>query len=73
MKDPHIQARGFFGTVTHPTLGSFPQPGSPFIFDGNRVAPAPAPLMGQHNYEVFCSELGLDRREWEKLAASGVI
>jgi crotonobetainyl-CoA:carnitine CoA-transferase CaiB-like acyl-CoA transferase len=73
MKDPHIQARGFFGTVTHPILGSFPQPGSPFIFDGNRVAPAPAPLMGQHNDEVFCSELGLDRRELEKLAASGVI
>jgi hypothetical protein len=29
--------------------------------------------MGQHNDEVFCSELGLDRRELEKLAASGVI
>jgi crotonobetainyl-CoA:carnitine CoA-transferase CaiB-like acyl-CoA transferase len=73
MKDPHIQARGFFSTVTHPVLGSYPQPGSPFVFDGKRTAPAPAPLLGQHNDEVFCGELGLERRELEKLAASGVI
>ena len=73
MKDPHIQARGFFRTVTHPVLGSFPQPGSPFMFDGERTAPSPAPLIGQHNGEVFCGELGLERRELEALAASGII
>jgi crotonobetainyl-CoA:carnitine CoA-transferase CaiB-like acyl-CoA transferase len=73
MKDPHIQARGFFSTVTHPVLGSFPQPGSPFIFDGKRAAPSPAPLMGQHNDEVFCGELGLDKKDLEVLAADGVI
>ena len=73
MKDPHIQARGFFSTVTHPVLGSFPQPGSPFMFDGKRAAPSPAPLLGQHNDEVFCGELGLDRRELEVLAAEEII
>jgi len=73
MKDPHIQARGFFSTVTHAVLGSFPQPGSPFMFDGKRAAPSPAPLLGQHNNEVFGGELGLERRELEALAASGVI
>jgi crotonobetainyl-CoA:carnitine CoA-transferase CaiB-like acyl-CoA transferase len=73
MKDPHIQARGFFSTVTHPVLGSFSQPGSPFVFDGKRAAPSSAPLMGQHNDEVFCGELGLERGKLEELAASGVI
>lgn len=73
MKDPHIQARGFFSTVTHPVLGSFPQPGSPFMFDGKRAAPSAAPLLGQHNNEVFCGELGLQRRELEALAADGII
>ena len=73
MKDPHIQARGFFSTVTHPVLGSFSQPGSPFVFDGKRAAPSAAPLMGQHNDEVFCGELGLERGKLEELAASGVI
>jgi formyl-CoA transferase len=73
IKDPHIRARGFFATVTHPVLGSFEQPGSPFMVDGRRAAPSPAPVLGQHNYEVFCGELGLEQSELEVLAADGVI
>jgi crotonobetainyl-CoA:carnitine CoA-transferase CaiB-like acyl-CoA transferase len=73
MKDPHIQARGFFGEVTHPLLGSFRQPGSPFVVDGQRFGPLPAPLLGQHNEEVFCGELGVQKSELEALAAAGVI
>jgi crotonobetainyl-CoA:carnitine CoA-transferase CaiB-like acyl-CoA transferase len=73
MKDPHIQARGFFSTVTHRVLGTFQQAGSPFMIDGQRAAPSPAPLLGQHNDEVFRSELGLGKKELEVLAADGVI
>ena len=73
MKDPHIQARGFFGTVTHPVLGSFEQPGTPFMVDGQRAAALPAPLLGQHNHQVLCGELGLQKSELEVLAAEGVI
>ena len=43
------------------------------MFDGERTAPSPAPLIGQHNGEVFCGELGLERGKLEELAASGVI
>jgi crotonobetainyl-CoA:carnitine CoA-transferase CaiB-like acyl-CoA transferase len=73
MKDPHIQARGFFGTVTHPVLGVFQQAGSPFMVDGERSGPSPAPLLGQHNDEVFRGELGLEKKELEVLAADGVV
>jgi succinyl-CoA---D-citramalate CoA-transferase len=73
MKDPHIQARGFFAEVTHPVLGTFAQPGSPFMVDGKRGAPAPAPLLGQHNQEVFGGELGLSASEVAALTAEGVI
>jgi crotonobetainyl-CoA:carnitine CoA-transferase CaiB-like acyl-CoA transferase len=73
MTDPHIRARGFFGQVTHPVLGSFQQAGGPFMVDGQRSAPLPAPLLGQHNDEVFCGELGLDKRDLEVLAADGVM
>jgi crotonobetainyl-CoA:carnitine CoA-transferase CaiB-like acyl-CoA transferase len=73
MKDPHIQARAFFADVTHPVLGTFAQPGSPFMVDGKRAAPSPAPLLGQHNHEVFCGELGLSASELAVLAAEGVI
>jgi crotonobetainyl-CoA:carnitine CoA-transferase CaiB-like acyl-CoA transferase len=73
MRDPHIQARGFFAEVTHPVLGTFAQPGSPFMVDGERGAPAPAPLLGQHNQEVFGGELGLSANEVAALTAEGVI
>jgi len=73
MQDPHIQARGFFGTVTHPVLGVFKQAGSPFMVDGERSGPSPAPLLGQHNEEIYCNELRLDKRDVEALGASGVI
>ena len=73
MTDPHIRARGFFGQVTHPVLGSFQQAGGPFMVDGQRSAPLPAPMLGQHNDEVFCGEFGLDKRDLEVLAADGVM
>jgi len=73
MRDPHIQARGFFAEVTHPVLGTFAQPGSPFMVDGKRGAPAPAPLLGQHNQEVFGNELGLSASVMAALTAEGAI
>ena len=73
MRDPHIQERGFFGAVNHPVLGSFHQPSVPFMIDGRRPGPAPAPLLGQHNDEVFGGELGLSKRDLEILAAERII
>ena len=73
MRDPHIQARGFFNEVTHPLLGVLQQPGNPFVVDGKRGESAPAPLLGQHNEEVFCGELGLSAHDLAVLAADRVV
>jgi crotonobetainyl-CoA:carnitine CoA-transferase CaiB-like acyl-CoA transferase len=73
MKDPHIRARGFFSMVSHPVLGSFEQSGSPFVLDGERLGPSPAPLLGQHNHEILCGELGLNEAAVAQLAADGII
>jgi crotonobetainyl-CoA:carnitine CoA-transferase CaiB-like acyl-CoA transferase len=73
MKDPHIQARGFFSSVTHPVLGTFLQPGNCFMVDGKRTGPSPAPLVGQHNHEVYCGELGLSTDDLAGLAAEKII
>jgi crotonobetainyl-CoA:carnitine CoA-transferase CaiB-like acyl-CoA transferase len=73
MKDPHIQARGFFAGVSHPVLGSFAQPGTPFMVDGRRSPPSPSPLLGQHNHEVLCGELSLSAGEVAVLAAEKII
>jgi crotonobetainyl-CoA:carnitine CoA-transferase CaiB-like acyl-CoA transferase len=73
MKDPHILARGFFSTVTHPVLGTFQQPGNCFMVDGARSGPLPAPTLGQHNNEVLCGELGLSAGEVAALSAEGIV
>ncbi|MGH7811754.1 MAG: CaiB/BaiF CoA transferase family protein [Candidatus Binatia bacterium] len=73
MKDPHIEARGFFSAVTHPVLGTFLQAGNSFLVDGARTAPSPAPLLGQHNAQVYCGELGLGANELAALAAEKII
>ena len=73
MKDPHIQARGFFSAVNHPVLGTFQQPGNCFMVNGSRSGASPAPLLGQHNHEVFCGELGFGEKELAVLAADKVI
>ncbi len=73
MKDPHIQARGFFTSVSHPVLGSFAQPGTPFMVDGQRSPPSSAPLLGQHNHEVLCGELGLSASEMAVLAGEKIL
>ncbi|MSP40588.1 MAG: CoA transferase [Deltaproteobacteria bacterium] len=73
MKDPHIQARGFFSPVTHPVLGTFDAPGNFFMVDGKRTGPSPAPLVGQHNHEVLCGELGMSTDDLAALTAEGVI
>jgi len=73
MSDPHIQERGFFGPVTHPALGSYQQASVPFTVNGERAKPAPPPLLGQHNSEVYGSELGLNEQDIQVLAAEGVI
>jgi crotonobetainyl-CoA:carnitine CoA-transferase CaiB-like acyl-CoA transferase len=73
MKDPHIQARGFFSAVTHPVLGSFQQAGNCFLVDGARSASAVAPLLGEHNQQVLGGELGLSEKELAALTAEKII
>jgi crotonobetainyl-CoA:carnitine CoA-transferase CaiB-like acyl-CoA transferase len=73
MKDPHIQARGFFSSVSHPALGTFQQAGNCFLVDGRRAGPFAAPLAGQHNQEIFCRELGLSTDYLTELKSQGAI
>lgn len=73
MDDPHIVERGFFGTVSHPVLGTFSQPGAPFLLDGVRSGPRPAPILGQHNGEILGGELGLSEEDLWVLSAEGVV
>ena len=73
--DEHLQDRNFFVEVEHPELGrSFTYPGAAAIYNASpwRISRR-APLIGEHNVEILCGELGLDRQELTLLAESGVI
>lgn len=70
----HLDARDFFHVVDHPVIGRIKVP---FRLWSMSESPAvyrrPAPLLGQHNSEVFGDMLGLDADSMARLAATGVI
>jgi len=73
VEDKHFKAVNFFNEIEHPVAGRFLYPGVPVKLKGcptqmNR----PAPLLGQHNEEVF-GELGYNQGELAKLKEAGVI
>jgi formyl-CoA transferase len=43
------------------------------MVDGQRAGPTPAPLVGQHNEELYRSDLGMSADDLAALAAEGVI
>jgi crotonobetainyl-CoA:carnitine CoA-transferase CaiB-like acyl-CoA transferase len=69
----HLGARGFFVDVEHPVVGTVTQPGAPVIMPATPWRTARAPLLGEHNVDVYCGELGLPRRDLARLAAAGVV
>jgi len=75
MEDPHLEDRGFWAEVEYPEVGkTFRHPGPAGIFNGSpwRISRR-APLVGEHNEEVLCGELGLTRAELAVLAEGGAV
>ncbi len=75
VSSPHLAARGFWVQVEHPELGeAITYPGAPFKMSEAPWRPGPrAPLIGEHNVEIYCGELGLSRAELVALKGAGVI
>ncbi len=75
LRNRQLRSREFFVEVDHPELGrSLTYPGAPFKAS---LTPyhiqRPAPLIGEHNHEVYCQELGISPRQLAMLKAGGVI
>jgi CoA:oxalate CoA-transferase len=73
-KSPQTQARNFFIEVEHPAAGKLMYPGHPYIF--SKTPPCNnqgAPLLGQHNEEVYCHRLGYAKQDLVKLREAGAI
>ena len=69
----HLNARGFFATITHPEAGTFQYPGAPYRFSATPWAiRRPAPGLGQHNSEVY-ERLGISQTELDELKKQRVV
>lgn len=73
--DAQLKSRNFWEKVEHPELGaSYTYPGAPFKVDGPkwRISRR-APLIGEHNDEIYCGELGLSPSYLDELRSRSVI
>jgi len=75
VESPQLAARGFWTEVEHPELGTtitYPRPFANIIGAPLKIARR-APLIGEHNREIYEQELGMDRQELVALKQAGVI
>ena len=71
---PHLEARDFFVEVDHPVAGPARYPGMAVRLPGETItASRPAPLLGQHNAEIFGEELGYTSEDLVSLRQTGAI
>jgi crotonobetainyl-CoA:carnitine CoA-transferase CaiB-like acyl-CoA transferase len=72
--DPQYKHRDFQRWHEHPEMGNVPYAGVQFCIPGYRPGPfGPAPLLGQHNDEVFRKVLGLSEAEVKQAEEAGAI
>ena len=75
LADAHFQARGFPTEVEHPDLGeSFIYAGAPYkLPESPWSIQRRAPLLGEHNEEIYVGEMGMSRDEVVALKSEGII
>jgi formyl-CoA transferase len=73
LADKHLRQRGMIVDLEHPTRGAFPMPGNPVRMSGSPTDLVRAPLLGEHNAEVYGRLLGLGEADLARLKRDGVV
>ena len=74
VKCPQFVERGFWVDIDHPVTGKVTYCGAPFnMSEGGWKIRRPAPLLGQHNEEVYKEKLGYSNEDLVKLRERGII
>ncbi len=73
LADPHLREREAVIELEHPARGRFSTLGSPLRLSKSRVAPTPAPLLGEHTEEVLREIAGYTPQEIGRLKEKGAI
>jgi crotonobetainyl-CoA:carnitine CoA-transferase CaiB-like acyl-CoA transferase len=70
----HLRARGYFETIDHPVAGEFEYPGAPYVLSETPCeVQRPAPLLGEHNDEVWGERVGMQPDELSTMRRNGII
>ncbi len=72
-ESPQLTAREFFVEVEHPETGILTYPGAPFKMTETPWQLGRAPLLGEHNEEIYCGRLGYSGEDLIRLRGEGVI
>jgi formyl-CoA transferase len=72
-QDEHLNRREAIVSIDHPTRGTLKMPGWPVKMERSHVRVEPAPLLGQHNREVYRELLELTDADLDRLEEQGVI
>jgi formyl-CoA transferase len=73
MNSEHLRQRGMIVDVEHPTRGKMAIPGNAIRMSDSPTDVIRAPLLGEHNAEVYGKELGLGEEDLAALKKAGVI
>jgi crotonobetainyl-CoA:carnitine CoA-transferase CaiB-like acyl-CoA transferase len=70
----HLKARGFFVEIAQSQAGTHKYPGAPLKYGATPwTIRMPAPVLGQHNEEIYGRRLGLPPKRIAELKRAGVI
>jgi len=71
---PQYQERKFFVEIDHPEAGKLSYPSTSYkLSESPWQASRAAPLLGEHNEEIYCQRLGYTRDDLVRMKAAGVI
>lgn len=65
--------RGFFAEIDHPVAGRLTYAGAPFKLTETPWQAGRAPLLGEHNEEIYCQRLSRTNDDLSRMAEQGVI
>ncbi len=73
LESEHLRERDYFYRVEHPIAGEHTHPGPPFRPSALPWQAGRAPLLGEHNADLYCDEMGLSGADLARLRSAGVV
>ena len=72
-QDRQLRARDYWVALEHPLVGRHTYAGAPFKMDQTPMQLTRAPLLGEHNEEVYCGDLGCSKEDLVRLRERNII